>query len=112
MADGDGEVMSTSMARTTSRSDVAKGGEVEVGERTKRKHTYVDDVADEEEEEDEEDDEEEEEEEEEEVEVRRIARVRCMRTDPTCSRAVRVPSFHLCFVRAVASWVGTCASST
>ena len=87
MADDDGDVMRTSMADATVQAHVAKEGGAEEGERTKRKHAYVDDVAEDEDDDEEEDEEDEEEEEEE--EVRRIASERAMqRTEFTSRRTV------------------------
>lgn len=103
MADDDGDVMRTSMADATVQAHVAKEGGAEEGERTKRKHAYVDDVAeeDDDEEEDEDDDEEEDdEEEEEEEEVRRVAGVRAMQRTRFTSRR----SMRSCFVWSFASW--------
>uniref|UniRef100_A0A7S3XG06 Uncharacterized protein n=1 Tax=Picocystis salinarum TaxID=88271 RepID=A0A7S3XG06_9CHLO len=105
MADDGGDAMRTSTARTAILSDAdQEGGEGGEGW-TKRKHAYVDDVADEEEEE---------EDEEEEEEVRRIAS-RSGRTDPTWSRTERAaapPSRLRSLPRVVSTRIGTCAWST
>lgn len=101
MADDDGDVMRTSMADATVQAHVAKVGGAEEGERTKRKHAYVDDVAEEDDDEDEDEDEDEEDEEdEEEEEVRRIAGVRAMQRTRFTSRRTMLS----CFVSSFASW--------
>lgn len=90
MADDDGDVMRTSTADATSQPHGMASGSAEDGERNKRKHSYVDDVAEpppsDEDEDDDEEDEEEEDEEDEEEEVRRIARVRVARGDGVWKR--------------------------